>query len=85
MRAADLDDLLGVESVRMVGKDNVVTMDGVALQIARQPGRATCAGLSVVVRRHLDGGYSVRRGVQIFGRYRADGRRISSESGQFTC
>lgn len=70
---ADLHDILCVESVRTVGKDNVVTMDGVALQIARQAGRPTCAGLSLVVRRHLDGGYSVRRGVQIFGRYDRNG------------
>jgi hypothetical protein len=69
----DLDDILCVESVRTVGKDNVVTMEGVALQLAKQPGRGTCAGLHVVVRRHLDGGYTVRRGVQIFGRYDANG------------
>lgn len=69
----DLDDILCVESVRMVGKDNVVTIDGVSLQIAKQPGRVTCAGLHVVVRRHLDGGYTVRRGVQMFGRYDRNG------------
>jgi hypothetical protein len=75
---AVLHDLLCVESVRMVGKDNVVTMDGIALQIARQPGRATCAGLHVVVRRHLDGGYSVRRGIQVFGRYDPRGRPVEA-------
>lgn len=74
---ADLDEILCVEEVRRVGKDNVVTMDDTALQIARQPGRATCAGLHVVVRRHLDGGYSLRRGVQIFGRYDPQGQAIS--------
>lgn len=73
VREVDLDEILCVEAVRTVGKDNVVMMDGVALQIARQPGRPTCAGLHVVVRRHLHGGYSVRRGVQIFGRYDANG------------
>jgi transposase len=78
VRQADLDDLLCVESVRMVGKDNVVTMEGVALQIARQPGRATCAGLHVIVRRHLDGSYSVRRGVQIFGRYYSNGQPMEA-------
>jgi hypothetical protein len=73
VREADLEEILCVEAVRTVGKDNVVTMDGVALQIARQPGRPTCAGLHVIVRHHLDGGYSVRRGVQIFGRYDRNG------------
>src|SRR5688572_25494076 len=47
---AQVDEILCVESVRKVGKDNVVSIDGVALQIARQPGRATCAGASVLVR-----------------------------------
>jgi hypothetical protein len=70
---ADLDDILCIEAVRTVGKDNVVTMEGVSLQIARQPGRPTCAGLHVVVRRHVNGTYSVRRGLQIFGRYDANG------------
>jgi homeodomain-containing protein len=78
VRPADLHDILCIESVRMVGKDNVVTMDGIALQIARQPGRATCAGVHVVVRRHLDGGYSVRRGVQIYGRYDSNGRPVEA-------
>jgi transposase len=75
---AELDDLLCVESVRTVGRDNVLTLDGVALQVARQPGRATCAGLHVVVRRHIDGTYSVRRGVQIFGRYDSQGRPVEA-------
>lgn len=72
-RDADLDDILCIEAVRTVGKDNVVTLDGVSLQISRQPGRPTCAGLHVLVRRHVDGTYSVRRGLQIFGRYDANG------------
>jgi transposase len=73
----DLDEILCVEEVRTVGKDNVVTMDGIALQIARQPGRATCAGLHVSVRRHLDGSYSVRRGTQRFGRYDGQGKPLA--------
>ena len=75
---AILYDLLCVEAVRMVGKDNVVTMDAVAMQIPRQPGRATCAGLHVVARRHLDGTYSVRRGVNLFGRYHPNGRPVEA-------
>lgn len=72
-RDADLDDILCIEAVRTVGKDNVVSLDGVSLQISRQPGRPTCAGLHVVVRHHIDGTYSVRRGLQIFGRYDRNG------------
>ena len=74
---ADLDEILCVEEVRRVGKDNVVTMEGIAFQISRQPGRATCVGLHVTVRRHLDGCFSIRRGTQLFGRYDAEGRPVA--------
>ena len=60
--------------MRKVGKDNTVGVDGVLLQIEKQPGRRTCAGLSVQVRRHLDGGYTVRRGTQLLGAYDAEGQ-----------
>jgi len=72
--AVDLDEILFEEVVRTVGKDNVVVLDSVALQLEKQAGRRSCAGLSVQVRRHLDGGYSVRRGAQLFGRFDAEGR-----------
>ncbi|MGH9580558.1 MAG: ISNCY family transposase [Terriglobales bacterium] len=75
---ADLDEILCVEHVRRVGQDNVVSMDGIALQLARQPGRATCAGLHVSVRRHLDGRYSIRRGTQLLGRYDDNGNPLTS-------
>jgi hypothetical protein len=75
---AELDEILCVEEVRSVGKDNVVSMDGIAFQLARQPGRSTCAGLHVIVRRHLDGGYSIRRGTQLFGRYDSQGNPIAA-------
>ncbi len=71
---APLDQILCHEETRHVGKDNTVTLEGVSLQIAKQPGRATCAGLEVVVRRHLDGSHSVWRGPQCWGRFDARGR-----------
>lgn len=71
---APLDQILCHEETRQVGKDNTVVLDGVRLQIVKQPGRATCAGLAVVVRRHLDGTHSVWRGPQCWGRYDARGR-----------
>lgn len=70
----DLDEVFFEEAVRKVGKDNTVGIDGVLLQIEKQTGRRTCAGLSVQVRRHLDGGYTVRRGAQRLGAYDAAGR-----------
>jgi transposase len=69
----NLDEIFFEEVVRKVGKDNTVGFDGVLLQIKKQPGRRTCAGLAVQVRRHLDGGYTVRRGTQLLGAYHADG------------
>jgi transposase len=71
---APLDQILCHEEVRTVGKDNTVVLDGVRLQITKQPGRATCAGLEVAVRRHLDGSHSIWRGPRCWGVYDARGR-----------
>jgi transposase len=70
----DLNEILFEGDIRKVGKDNTVSFDGVVLQIEKQPARRTCAGLSVEVRRHLDGGYSIRRGARLFGAYDPQGR-----------
>lgn len=74
--AVDLDPILCHEEDRTVGQDNVVVLDGVALQLAKQPGRRTCAGLRVTVRRHLAGPHTVWRGTQCLGRYDAQGRPL---------
>ena len=63
-----LDQILCVEDERTVGRDNVVTADRVPLQLAEQPGRRTCAGLHVLVRRHLSGQHSVWYGGRCLGR-----------------
>src|SRR5262249_3621170 len=70
----ELEEVFFEEAVRRVGKDNTVGIDSLLLQIAKQEGRRTCAGLSVEVRRHLDGGYSIHRGTQRLGAYDAQGR-----------
>jgi transposase len=77
--SADLDAIFCHLETRTVQRDNTVTLDGVALQIARQPGRRTCVGLSVEVRRHLDGTHTVTCGIKLFGRYTAHGRALSTE------
>ena len=69
----DLDLILCHEEERTVGLDNVVVLEGVPLQLPKQPGRRTCARLRVTVRRHLDGTHSVWRGPQCLGRYDATG------------
>jgi transposase len=69
----ELDDILCVEEQRTVGNDNVVRYDNKHLQIGKQRERATCKGLKVQVRQHLDGTISVVRGVKVLGRFTADG------------
>jgi transposase len=71
---AALDQILCIEETRIVGKDNTVLIEGTRLQLAKQPGRATCAGLEVTVRRHLDGTHSIWRGSRCWGRYDPRGR-----------
>jgi len=75
---APLNEIFCRETVRQVGKDNVISCGKVVLQISKQPGRKTCAGLTVVVKQHLDGTWSIHRGTQIFGRYAVDGRPVEA-------
>ena len=72
----DLDQILCHEEERVVSRDNVVVLDGVTLPIRKQRGRRSCAGLRVLVRRHLDGRYSVWCGRRCFGRYSLAGREL---------
>lgn len=77
------DELLhafATEQVRTVGKDNVVTIDTRALQIARQPGRSTCAGLKVTVRRYRSGEYAITWGRRLLGCYDAEGNPLAAET-----
>jgi hypothetical protein len=76
--AVDLDHLLAEDGERLVGRDNVVPFEGLALQLAKQPGRRSCTGLRVLVRRHLTGEHTVWRGPQCLGRYDATGRPLDA-------
>jgi transposase len=76
--SADLDLILCQEEERVVAPDNTVTIGRQVLQIAPQPGRRTCAGLRVVVRRHLDGAYSISRGPTRVAHYDAQGRPVDA-------
>ncbi len=77
----DLDQILCHLEERTVGQDNVVTLDTVPLQLPKQPGRRTCAGLRVSVRRHLDGHHSVWHGPRCLGRYDGRGRALPVPEG----
>jgi len=74
----DLEHILCHEETRVVARDNTVTLGRVVLQLAKQPGRRTCAGLEVVVRRHLDGRHSVWRGPQRLGHFEAAGQPVDA-------
>lgn len=76
---ADLDTIFCHEELRTVQRDNTVTLEGVRLQLAKQPGRTTCAGLQVQVRRHLDRTHTVWWGTKLLGRYSSLGRALSRE------
>lgn len=78
----DLDQILCHIEERAVGQDNVVTLEAVPLQLLKQPGRRTCAGLRVSVRRHLDGHHSVWHGPRCLGCYDARGRAVPVPAGR---
>jgi len=74
---AQLEPILCHEEARIVARDNTVTFARVVLQIAKQRGRRTCAGLPVLVRRHLDGRHTLWWGRRCLGRYDAGGRPLT--------
>jgi transposase len=76
LHGVDLDTILCEQVSRVVSQDNVVTLETVALQIAKQPGRRSCAGLRVTVRRDVYGLFSVWHGARCFGRYDDAGRPV---------
>jgi len=72
----DLEQILCLEDQRVVGRDNVVTAGQLPLQLAKQRGRRTCAGLRVLVRRHLNGQHSVWYGSRCLGRFNPHGQPL---------
>ena len=72
----DLAQILCHEESRIVARDNTVRLDGVLLQIPKQRGRRTCAGLQILVRRHLDGRHSVWWGARRLALYDAQGHPL---------
>jgi hypothetical protein len=72
----DLEHILCHQDERGVARDNTVSLDGVVLQLAKQAGRRTCAGLRVIVRRHLDHRHSVWLGARRLGLFDERGRAV---------
>ncbi len=78
----DLDQLLCFEEERVVNRDNTVAFEGHTLQLAKQPGRRSCAGLRVQVRRHLDGSHSSWRAGRCLGRFKEAEQKWQSPEGE---
>ena len=73
--AIDLEQILCHQDERVVGRDNTVTFDGRAFQLSPQPGRRSCTGLRVTIRRHLSGEYSIWSGSRRLGQFPAVAER----------
>jgi hypothetical protein len=73
----DLEQILCHQDERVVARDNTVVLDGLVMQLTKQPGRRSCAELRVLVRRHLDGRHSVRHGARRLGLFDARGRIVT--------
>ena len=73
----DLAQILCEEAERVVAPDNTVSFDAVRLQLSKQPGRPSCAGLRVIVRRHLDGRFTIWRGPLCLGHFDAGGTAVA--------
>jgi transposase len=67
----DLEQILCHQEERLVARDNTVAFEGRTFQLARQPGRRSCVGLQVTVRRHLSGEYSIWSAARRLGCYPA--------------
>jgi hypothetical protein len=76
--SVDLDTIFCQQDERVVAADNTVVVAGGVLQIDRQPGRRTCAGLRVVVRQHLDGRITLTRPPDVSLTYRVVARNAGS-------
>ena len=72
--AIDLEQILCHQEERVVGRDNTVAFDGRAFQLAAQPGRRSCTGMRVTIRRHLSGEYSIWSGTRRLGSFPAADR-----------
>ena len=70
----DLEQILCHQEERVVGRDNTVAFDGRAFQLLPQPGRRSCTGLRVTIRRHLAGEYSIWSGTRRLGHFPAADR-----------
>jgi hypothetical protein len=65
----DLDWVFSIQTERVVGKDNTVTMGNRWWQIEKCRWRHTLAGQTVTIHQHLDDSISIRFGPHLVGHY----------------
>jgi hypothetical protein len=76
LHGQNLDRIFSVQTERVLGKDNTVQIGDRRWQIERTPWGGTLAGYRVAICEHLDGSVSIVYGLQVVGRYRADGTAL---------
>jgi transposase len=72
----DLDWVFSVQTERVVGKDNTVSIGSRYWQIDKSRFRHSLAGSTVMIHEHLDGGVSIRYGPHVVGRYSREVQRL---------
>lgn len=76
----NLDQIFCIEKKRTVAKDNTVVMDGIMMQLKKQPGRTTCAGLRITVLQHLNGFHTIWHGLQLMGCFDPGGKQANKKA-----
>ena len=77
-QGAAVDHLFYEAADRVVAQDNTVSWEGIRFQISKQPGRNTCAGLHVEVRRFIDGSVRILKGIQCLGVFSENGQPMEA-------
>ena len=75
----DLDLIFSLQSERTVSRDNTVAIENLRLQIERVRWRATLAGCTVTVHKHLDGTFTITHGPQRLGHFSAQGESLEKQ------
>jgi transposase len=78
VRTTPVDDLFYEGAERVIAKDNTVSWEGNRFQVGKQPGRATCAGLHVEIRRFVNASVRILKGPQRLGAYSGDGKPMEA-------
>jgi transposase len=74
----DLDWVFSIQTERVVGKDNTISIADRRWQINKTRFRHTLAGCTVTIHEHLDGGISIRYGPHLVAQFDGLGKAISS-------